>query len=277
MHKNKWKDISVVKALIKRAITDQELLLPRIDTKKIFYKDGRELSRTAIFRNLKRFNLMQLDGQILKTYTKLSKHQKREEIAHVYIDLEHAVRNRKVGIEKYPSEFIVAARYLDSKGNWLEIEDDYKIFKVSIHCIERLLQRSKADSFADAIRLLSPIADHLIKLCDLLLHDRYKYYFTSNEYLIYWADGYLVLRHDINKPPILITWLPKDSFTVDQFSKFINFEGRVNASPQIPIVFESEKARDKKVLSIGDELFELSSGWEFDFDDILWSRIKSID
>jgi hypothetical protein len=274
-------DISIARAIIKRAMTDNDIWLsrnwPNSDAQNLYKKNGKELSLLAAYKKIKHQIELFFAGSLIKIYRKKHKLFRNEEIAYIYVDVETAAFLRGNHNVKYPKEFWVKACYIASKRKWANIDHDYAIFKISTHCIERLIQRSNAQCFHDAIRLLSPIIDYVLKFSDMLLDDYRAYIIKSQEFLVYWSGGYIVLRRETNSVPIVITWIPREYFTQNQHAKFINFQERINESPNKPIIFDSTIARSKIVLKTEDELQIFNNEWDINEDHILWEKIRKGD
>jgi len=274
-------DVSVAKAIIKRAMTEQDIFLENHPTdsimQKLFFRNGRQLSTSAIYRNFNKFFDIELKGQLLKKYKRKHKLFRFEELVYVYVDIAYNAALRRNYDNRYPKEFWVSARYLDKKGKWADISNDYNLFKISVHCMERLIQRSNAKNLEEAIKLLCPITDYVLKICEILLEDHKAYVITAKEFLIYWAGGYLVLRREIDSMPILITWIPKLYFSQNQHAKFINFQERVSKFPNKPIIFDSEIVKTKNIINTEDELKLIDINWSINQDASMWDHIRNGD
>ena len=242
------KDKSHIKAIIKRAITDQELMLPIIEKASRKYKN-RKLTKKNTFRGyLKWYELFTRYGLIIQ-HVKKHKYFNSEERMFFYFDLQSAVGRRKEG-ERYPAEFQITVDTIDSNLNFLKDGHvgEVDFINVSTHCIERIIERSGAKDFQSAITLFSPICLDLLKFSWLL---RFK---TSGDkrYIYYWCGGYMVFqRSQSSSLPVIITWIPADMFNQSQTNKFINLDDE-----QVHII-EEDTFNNTNILKISDtESFE---------------------
>jgi hypothetical protein len=135
-------------------------------------------------------------------------------------------------------------RQLDSKK--LDIENaEFQVCYITMHCIERILRRSRAQNLKECLDILRPTINALMKLSLLTMYIEGLY-----KYILYWQEGYLVLEAHDHQFTIL-TWLPKDWFTDQQFVKLYNFSGNGF------YLFDETIFNSKNVLSATDAIVKL--------------------
>jgi predicted nucleic acid-binding protein len=260
-------DISIVKAIIKRSLTNEDLLREdkRLNLDRLRQKLDKH-SKPSNYRAFKKFTELELrDCLIYKEIHKKRLHR-YEQCFWAYLDVEIAAEERRSGVAKYPSSFLIRTKILDTKMKFLYLQGreaeeemrrlDIPWLRLSTHCLERIIQRSQKETVKDAIKLFEPVCMFLAFFSLALKKNRLmgkdKRY--PDQSLIYWKEGYLILKfEEDNEIPILLTWLPKSWFSEEQFAKFINFEREVTTSPN-PFVFDATDFNNKKVLTESDAL-----------------------
>ena len=226
------KDKSQLKAIIKRAITDVELMLPELrKTTERKFESSKGSKKSQFKMHLAFFELLTKNSLIIQHRNK-HKLFNRETRVFFYFDLETAVIERKSGA-RYPTEIAIATAVLDSNLKFLDREIvEHDFVNISAHCIERVIERSGETTFLAAISLFSPICLHLFAL-SAILRSKVEY---NKRYILYWSSGYIVLKKsETESNPVVITWLPKKWFSQSQTNKFAN----LNEDKRVYLIEES--------------------------------------
>lgn len=216
------KDESHAKAIIRRGITDYEIIVEKDVNIRI--------DRIASARSTTRFyDLVEkaADSEFrysLITKTQFQRHGRRRIIYYFYLDLFSAFEQRK----KYcitPTVFDIRFRYIDTKKNPIFIsDDDFSFFRLAFHCIQRIIQRHDCNSLIEALSLFSPICFEFSRLSTLSITNR----MSAGRYAVVIQNGYFILESKFDETPIILTWVPKSSFNQKNLLKFENLLYNIN-------------------------------------------------
>jgi hypothetical protein len=265
------------RAIIRQSITSHIKEVSAVsdnEIKNLYHVNGKRRSKSSVHSHLKQHIEKELEFLLLKKYTNKHRFFRFEENIFIYLDMERAYYDMEIEKKAYPDGIVVRARYLDTKNQWLKVEEEFPVFEISTHCLERLIERSRVNSISETYHLISPILDYIIKFCDLVFSDYERHRFPQESFFLYWSEGYMVLRFRKGGIPILITWIPSSWFTDQQFTKFYNFQARIRKEPYIPIIFDSDKLNNKAIASKEDEVMVVDKWWEISPSDILWEKFR---
>jgi hypothetical protein len=237
-------DSSHAKAIIKRAITDYEDSYWELDSrlgKKLSIKH----SKHALFRLYISETIARMQGCLLSHI--VDRHQifKRETHYFYFLNLEIIVLERSKNPSFYPSTFSIDLKQIDNKTFINEDGNSYPFALVSAHCLERVLQRSGAFTLPECLDVLKPIWKPLIHLRFELSNVQ-----ASERFILYFAEGYVVLGIGEHHLPLVLTWLPREWFSEAQLVKFYNLDFH----KQLYYLISEQDYNTKKVLSQDDDL-----------------------
>jgi len=257
-------DISIVKAIIKRSLTDEDLLR---NNKRLGanWRGRGKFKRLSLYRAIKKRTNLELKNCLIDLWVlKKNKSQRYEKCIWCYLDMHGPAEKRRSGEARYPSSFLIYRREIDTKMKFLsaqgEAEEeemlkmDFPFFRLSTHCLERIIQRSQKQTVQDAIKLFKPVCSffYAVSLWLDTIRAESEDKKPSDQYLIYWIEGYMIVKYDAGEVlPILLTWVPKAWFSEQQFAKFINFETKVKDS-STPFIFNATDFNNKRVLTESD-------------------------
>lgn len=234
------KDESHAKAIIRRGITDFGLANKEIDKK---------IDKVASANSITKFyELLEKASDAEFQYSLVLKHQakhhgKRRLIYYFYVDLFSSFEERK-NFGALPASFDIRVRFIDTKRNLNSIEDndDFSFFRLSLHCIQRIIQRDNCNSFIEALSIFSPICAEFLRLSTLCRNRR----IPEGRYAVVIQSGYFILQHKNCELPMILTWVPKNRFGEFKLSK-LSFLFKDNIP--IVLVFTSEYFNSSSIVN----------------------------
>lgn len=239
------KDVSHALAIIRRAVTDYEIGVE--NQLEHTFKKADPKSKKSFYKFVESAADLEFKHSLIVKLIEVKSLTKRRKITYFYFDLYSAYKHR-LAEKRLPEYFDIRVRYFDNKiaPQLLDDNSDLNFLRVRLHCVQRVIQRGRAESFSEAIKLFSPICYNLFYIASTIIGSSLR-----GRYAIVWKEGYFILDVNESGKSEIVTWLPTNLMNPIKLNKIKNI---ISYKEDRVFLYTSKYFNSNDTLEIGEEV-----------------------